>query len=88
MPVTIDGKVYELVSRVAQQLGTTRQTLYNACKRGLIDFVVIGRQRLVDVQQATEFVRNLYRRDIAARMHRAWQRRKKRGAKEVSTDAA
>lgn len=76
----IDGRVYELISRVAQQLGTTRQTIYNACRRGQIGFIVLGRQRLVDVQQATEFVQRLYRHDIAARMRRTWQRRKRKRA--------
>jgi len=78
MPVTINGKVYELISRVAQQLGVTRQTLYNACRRGQIDFVVIGHQRLIDVQQATEFAQRIYRREVAERMRRVWRKRKRR----------
>jgi len=76
MPVIINGRAYELVSRVAQQLGLPRQTIHSACKRGLITSITLGKYRLIDVAEAHEFVRKHYRRDLAEAMKRTWRKRK------------
>jgi excisionase family DNA binding protein len=81
MAIIIEGKPYELVSKVAQQMGVTRVTLYRACKLGLIPFVRIGRNCLVDLEATQKFVRERYRADLAAAMKRAWRKRKRRELK-------
>jgi DNA binding domain, excisionase family len=78
MAIIIDGKPYELISKVAQQLGVTRVTLYRASKLGLIPFVRIGRHRLIDLEAAQKFIREHYRRDLAEAMKRTWRKRKRR----------
>ncbi len=78
MPIVVEGRTYELISRVAKEVGIPRQTLYNACKRGLISFIVIGKQRLVDVADVQRFAHQHYRKDLAQVMKRAWRRRRKR----------
>jgi len=78
MAIIVEGKTYELISKVAQQLGTTIAALRRACDKGLIPFVRIGRHRLVDLEEAQRFVREHYRADIAAAMKRTWRKRKRR----------
>jgi excisionase family DNA binding protein len=78
MAIIIDGKPYELISKVAQQLGVTRVTLYRASKLGLIPFVRVGRNRLIDLEAAQRFVREHYRRDLAKAMKRTWHKRKRK----------
>jgi excisionase family DNA binding protein len=78
MAIIIDGKSYELISKVAQQLGVTRVTLYRASKLGLIPFVRVGRNRLIDLEAAQRFVREIYRRDLAEAMKRTWRKRKRK----------
>jgi excisionase family DNA binding protein len=78
MAIIIDGKPYELISKVAQQLGVTRVTLYRASKLGLIPFVRVGRNRLIDLEAAQRFVREIYRRDLAEAMKRTWRKRKRK----------
>ncbi len=78
MAIIVEGKTYELISKVAQQLGTTIAALRRACDKGLIPFVRIGRHRLVDLEAAQRFVREHYRADIAAAMKRTWRKRKRR----------
>jgi len=78
MAIIIDGKPYELISKVAQQLGVTRVTLYRASKLGLIPFVRVGRNRLIDIEAAQRFVREIYRRDLAEAMKRTWRKRKRK----------
>jgi excisionase family DNA binding protein len=78
MAIIIDGKSYELISKVAQQLGVTRVTLYRASKLGLIPFVRVGRNRLIDLEAAQRFVREIYRRDLAEAMKRTWRKRKQK----------
>jgi len=78
MAIIIDGKPYELISKVAQQLGVTRVTLYRASKLGLIPFVRVGRHRLIDLEAAQRFIREHYRRDLAEAMRRTWRKRKQR----------
>ena len=76
MAVIIDGKPYELISKVAQQLGTTIPALRRASDRGLIPFVRVGRNRLIDLEAAQKFIREHYRRDLAEAMKRTWRKRK------------
>jgi excisionase family DNA binding protein len=78
MAIIIDDKPYELISKVAQQLGVTRVTLYRASKLGLIPFVRVGRNRLIDLEAAQRFVREIYRRDLAEAMKRTWRKRKQK----------
>jgi len=78
MAIIIDGKPYELISKVAQQLGVTRVTLYRASKLGLIPFVRVGRNRLIDLEAAQRFVREIYRRDLAEAMKRTWRKRRQK----------
>jgi excisionase family DNA binding protein len=78
MAIIIDDKPYELISKVAQQLGVTRVTLYRASKLGLIPFVRVGRNRLIDIEAAQRFVREIYRRDLAEAMKRTWRKRKRK----------
>jgi excisionase family DNA binding protein len=78
MAIIIDGKPFELISKVAQQLGVTRVTLYRASKLGLIPFVRVGRNRLIDIEAAQRFVREIYRRDLAEAMKRTWRKRKRK----------
>jgi len=78
MAVIIDGKPYELISKVAQQLGTTIPALRRASDRGLIPFVRVGRNRLIDLEAAQKFIREHYRRDLAEAMKRTWRKRKRR----------
>jgi excisionase family DNA binding protein len=78
MAIIIDGKPFELISKVAQQLGVTRVTLYRASKLGLIPFVRVGRNRLIDLEAAQRFVREIYRRDLAEAMKRTWRKRKQK----------
>jgi excisionase family DNA binding protein len=78
MAIIIDGKPFELISKVAQQLGVTRVTLYRASKLGLIPFVRVGRNRLIDLEAAQRFVREIYRRDLAEAMKRTWRKRKRK----------
>jgi hypothetical protein len=78
MPVIINGRSFELASRLAQQLGVPRQTIHSACKRGLITSITLGKYRLIDVAEAHEFVRKYYRRDVAERMRRVWRKRKQK----------
>jgi excisionase family DNA binding protein len=82
MAIIIDGKSYELISKVAQQLGVTRVTLYRASKLGLIPFVRVGRNRLIDLEAAQRFVREIYRRDLAEAMKRVWAQRKRKQRKQ------
>jgi excisionase family DNA binding protein len=78
MAIIIDGKPFELISKVAQQLGVTRVTLYRASKLGLIPFVRVGRNRLIDLEAAQRFVREIYRRDLAEAMKRTWRKRRQK----------
>jgi len=82
MAVIIDGKPYELISKVAQQLGTTIPALRRASDRGLIPFVRVGRNRLIDLEAAQKFIREHYRRDLAEAMKRTWRKRKRKAVKE------
>ncbi len=78
MAVIVDGKPYELISKVAQQLGTTIPALRRASDRGLIPFVRVGRHRLIDLEAAQKFIREHYRRDLAEAMKRTWRKRKRK----------
>jgi len=80
MAIIVGGKTYELISKVAQQLGTTIPVLRRASERGLIPFIRIGRHRLIDLEAAQHFVATQYRRKTAEAMRRAWARRKRRQA--------
>jgi hypothetical protein len=79
MAIIIDGKPFELISKVAQQLGvTTGDALQVQDKLGLIPFVRVGRNRLIDLEAAQRFVREIYRRDLAEAMKRTWRKRKRK----------
>jgi excisionase family DNA binding protein len=78
MAIIIEGKPYELISKVAQQLGTTTEALRRASDKGLIPFVRVGRNRLIDLEAAQRFVREHYRRDLAEAMKRTWRKRKRK----------
>jgi excisionase family DNA binding protein len=84
MALIVEGKTYELISKVAQQLGTTIAALRRACDKGIIPFVRIGRHRLVDLEAAQKFIREHYRANLAAAMRKSWRKRKRRQVKRKS----
>jgi excisionase family DNA binding protein len=92
MPVIVEGKTYELISKVAEQFGVTIPALRRASERGLIPFIKVGRHRLIDVEAAQRFITTQYKRTIAQAQKQVWARRRKRmQAKpkgEVNEDAA
>jgi len=78
MAIIIDGRTYELISKVAEHLGTTIPALRRASDKGLIPFIRIGRHRLIDLEAAQRFIREGYRHDLAEAMRRAWRRRRRK----------
>jgi len=78
MAIIIDGRTYELISKVAEQLGTTIPALRRASDKGLIPFIRIGRHRLIDLEAAQRFIREGYRQNLAEAMRRAWRRRRRK----------
>jgi len=71
------GKVtLALLSKVAKQFSVSRACLWRAAKRGEIEVIRIGRNALVKPEQVAKWVATKYRRDMAERAKKRWQRKK------------
>jgi excisionase family DNA binding protein len=78
MPVIVEGKTYELISKVAAQFGVTIPALRRASERGLIPFIKVGRHRLIDLEAAQRFIATQYKRTIAQAQKQVWAKRKRK----------
>ena len=65
-----------MLTEAEKQFGVSRMTLLRAVKRGELEGIQIARRTFVKPEQVAKWVATKYRRDMAERAKKRWQRKK------------